>query len=251
MMLCWEKSQEKTEMAEILAGKIALITGAGTGIGAATAHLFAKHGATVVLAGRTLATLEQTASTISTQSLVLSGDVADEPTVEEMFQRIQERFGTLDLLVNNAAIAEVSPLVTMEARIFDETMRINVRGPFLCSRAAFRLMIQGGKGGAIVNICSLAGIRGPEKFPGFSAYSASKYALLGLSDVLAVEGRPHGIRVNSVSPGATDTQMLRKAAPFLKTKTTPEDVAESILFLCDPKRASRISGANLEIFSNE
>ncbi len=112
-------------------------------------------------------------------------------------------------------------------------------------------MIVYGKGGAIVNMTSLAGVRGPEKFKGLSAYVVSKYGVLGLSDILAVEGKPYGIRVNSIAPGAVDTLMLKQAAPFLKTKTGPDDISRAILFLADERQSGHISGANIEIFSNE
>jgi NAD(P)-dependent dehydrogenase (short-subunit alcohol dehydrogenase family) len=112
-------------------------------------------------------------------------------------------------------------------------------------------MIAAGNQGTLVNLTSLSGVRGPEKFPGSSAYVVSKYGVLGLSEILAVEGRPHGIRVNSIAPGAVDTVMLQKAAPFLKTTTTPDDIARTILFLADNAQSGHITGANLEIFSNE
>jgi NAD(P)-dependent dehydrogenase (short-subunit alcohol dehydrogenase family) len=104
-------------------------------------------------------------------------------------------------------------------------------------------------GGTIVNLGSLSGVRGPEKFPGLAAYNVSKAGVIALSDILAVEGRPYGIRVNAVSPGAVDTAMLRQAGHGLRALATPEDVARAIAFLAsDDSRP--VTGANLEILSN-
>ena len=108
-------------------------------------------------------------------------------------------------------------------------MAVNLRGAYLCARAAFRQMArQQPSGGSIVNIASLSGVRGPEKFPGLAAYNVSKAGLLALTDILAVEGKPHDIRVNAVSPGAVETQMLRQAGHGLRALATPEDVARTI-----------------------
>jgi NAD(P)-dependent dehydrogenase (short-subunit alcohol dehydrogenase family) len=185
------------------------------------------------------------------RALAVPTDVADEGQVQALFRNAHERFGPVDILVNNAATIEVRNLMDMELATWESVLATNVRGPFLCSREAFRQMSPGGRGGAIVNLGSLSGIRGPEKFPGFGAYIESNYALLGLTESLAVESKPYGIRVNCVAPGAVATAMLQKAAPFLKTWTTPEDVARTILFLADDAQSHHLSGANIEIFSNE
>ncbi|MBZ0256358.1 SDR family oxidoreductase, partial [bacterium] len=102
----------------------------------------------------------------------------------------------------------------------------------------------------IVHISSLAGIRGTEKFPGMSAYVVSKHGVIGLTESLSVEGRPYGIRVNCVAPGAVDTQMLREAAPQFKTETEPADIAQAILYLSDPVQAASVTGAVIEVHSN-
>jgi NAD(P)-dependent dehydrogenase (short-subunit alcohol dehydrogenase family) len=237
-----------------LAHKVAIITGAGRGIGAATARLFRREGARVVLASRTREELEQVAAECRLEggeTLVFPADISDELQVQALFNQTLKSFGPLDILVNNAAIIEVCDLVEMDAETWDRVMAINVRGPFLCCRAAFRQLIAAGKGGSIINMTSLSGVRGPEKFRGFSSYVASKYSVLGLSEILAVEGRPYAIRVNSIAPGAVDTAMLKKAAPFLKTGTTPEHVARTVLYLADECQSGHISGANIEIFSNQ
>src|SRR5690606_24382138 len=133
---------------------------------------------------------------------------------------------------------------------WERVMAVNVRGPFLCSREAFRRMKAEKKRGTIINVSSLSGIRGVEKFPGLSSYVTSKFAVTGLTESLAVEGKDYGIRVNCVAPGAVDTLMLKGAAPHLKTKTTPEDIAKIILFLADESQSGSLNGAVMEVHSN-
>jgi NAD(P)-dependent dehydrogenase (short-subunit alcohol dehydrogenase family) len=243
-------------MPSALEKKVAIVTGASRGIGASTARLFAQEGAKVVLASRGAAELKTIEEQINGQvgqdrTLAVPTDVSDESQVKHLFETARNNFGPLDILVNNAAVVEVRDFVKMDSETWEKVISINVRGPFLCCREAFRQMIASGKGGAIVNMASLAGVRGPEKFKGLSAYVVSKYGVLGLSEILAVEGRPYGIRVNSIAPGAVETSMLTKAAPFLKTKTGPDDIAKTILSLADDGQSGHISGANIEIFSNE
>lgn len=243
-------------MAQALENKVAVITGAGRGIGEATARLFASEGARVVLAARNEAEVTSVAASINQassaaeQALAVPTDVSDEKAVERLFERTLTEFGPIDILVNCAAVIEVRNFMEMDTTTWDEVMAVNVRGNFLCCRAAFRQMSQDKRGGAIVNLSSLSGVRGPEKFPGFSAYVVSKYGVVGLTEILAVEGKPYNIRVNCMALGAVDTAMLKKAAPFLKTNTTPQDVAGTILYLADNKQSHHINGALLEIFSN-
>jgi NAD(P)-dependent dehydrogenase (short-subunit alcohol dehydrogenase family) len=175
-------------------------------------------------------------------------DVTDEQSVADLFARTVAAFAPPDILVNSAGAVARVPFERMETAIWDEVLGVNLRGTFLCCRAAFRAMIPRG-GGVIVNLSSLSGVRGVEKFPGLSAYNTSKFGVAGLSEILAVEGRPHNIRVVAVSPGAVDTEMLREAAPHLRAGMTPEELARILLFLVGPD-ARPLSGTNLEIFSN-
>ena len=233
-----------------LTNKVALITGAGRGIGAATACRLAAAGAAVAICARTAAQLDATAAQITAQGgsvLALAGDISEATFVERLFAATHERWGRLDILVNNAAVIDVRPFLALDPATWDRILAVNLRAAYLCSRAAFGLM--SGHGGVILNVSSLSGVRGTEKFPGFTAYIVSKYGLLGLTESLAVEGKPYGIRVNAVSLGAVDTAMLAQAAPFLKTETTPVQVAETLYWLAGDT-AGHINGANLEIFSN-
>jgi 3-oxoacyl-[acyl-carrier protein] reductase len=238
-----------------LAAKVAVVTGGGRGIGAATARLFAAEGARVVLSSRTATELEATASAIvatgAVSPLVVPADLADEAAIVDLVRRTLERWGDLHVLVNNAGTFRGGPVEEMAAEAWDAVMAVNVRAVFLASREALRAFRTLGHGGAIVNVSSLGGLRGTPKFPGFAAYSASKSAVVGLTECLAIEARPLGVRVNCVAPGAVDTQMFREAAPpALRTETTPEDVARTIRFLCDDNESGAITGAVLEIHSN-
>jgi NAD(P)-dependent dehydrogenase (short-subunit alcohol dehydrogenase family) len=166
-------------------------------------------------------------------------DVSDEKQVVAAFERLD----SLDALVHCAAVLIKRRLTDMSAEEWDVQLDSGLRGAFLCSREAFRLMR--GRGGSIVMVSSLSGVFGAEKFPGMSAYVAAKSGLAGLVEALAVEGRESGIRVNAVSPGSVDTPMLRIAGvegPALK----PAEVARVIVWLASPDSAP-LSGANLRM----
>ncbi|MER2533399.1 MAG: SDR family oxidoreductase [Candidatus Competibacter sp.] len=230
---------------------IALITGGGRGIGAATAEALARKGAHVIVASRTEAELIATVARLRAAGLDASLqvlDVADDAAVDAAFDRIAAEFGRLDILVNNAAIIASGTFAEMTMADWDRLMAVNLRGAVLCARRAFRLMQE--RGGSIVNVSSLGGVPSTEKFPGYAAYTVSKFALTGLTEALAAEGKACNIRVNGVAPGAVDTDMLRKAAPHLRTRTTPADVAKVIAFLCDPAESGCMTGAMLTINSN-
>jgi NAD(P)-dependent dehydrogenase (short-subunit alcohol dehydrogenase family) len=234
-----------------LDGAVAIVTGAGRGIGAATARLLAAAGARVVLASRTAHELEAVAAEIGDgRALAVPTDLASEASIVALFDAAVERFGDLHVVVNNGGTFRKAPVEATSVADWDAVMDVNARGTFLASREALRRFRRLGHGGAIVNVSSLGGIRGTPKFEGFAAYSASKFAIVGLTECVAVEGRPLGVRVNCVAPGAVDTRMMRDAAPFLRTTTTPDDVARTIRFLCDDDESGAVTGAVLEIHSN-
>jgi len=230
---------------------VAIITGAGRGVGKATARRFAREGARVVLFSRTPGPLDETTTDIAHeggQVLSMAGDVSREEDVRALFQRAMDAYGRVDILVNCAGIVLVRPFVDMDAETWDRVIAVNLRGTFLCCRQAFRVMMTQ-QSGVIINLSSLSGVRGVEKFPGLSAYNVSKAGVASLTEILAVEGKPFHIRVCAVSPGAVDTEMLRQAAPHLKAGMTPDDLAEILLFLAGDS-GRMLSGSNIEIFSN-
>ena len=166
-------------------------------------------------------------------------DVSDEAQVQRAFERIER----LDALINCAAQLIKRPILELTAEDWDAQLGAGLRGAFLCSREAFRRMRE--KGGSIVMVSSLSGVAGAEKFPGMAAYVAAKSGLAGLTEALAVEGRPHGIRVNAISPGAVDTPML-KIAGVEGPRLQPAEVARIIVWLASPESAP-LSGSNLRL----
>lgn len=231
--------------------KVALITGAGRGIGRAVALRFAREEAYVVLHSRTQVTGAAVAAQIREsggEALAIHGDISLEEDVQSLFAQVLPEYGRLDILVNCAGMVAVRPFREMDTSTWDKVLDVNLRGTFLCCQQAFQIMASQG-GGVILNISSLSGVKGVEKFPGLSAYNVSKAGVAALTEILAVEGKPLHIRVAAVSPGAVDTEMLRQAAPHLKADMTPEELAEILLFLADDT-GRVLSGTNLEIFSN-
>ncbi len=235
----------------LLDGKIALVTGAGRGIGRATALLLSKEGARVIVCARSEGELHETARLISAaggEAEAVECDMADEKAVIALFAHIQTTYGALDILVNNAGVFSGAYVEDVSMAEYHRVMQVNAAAVFLCCREAFGLMKA--KGGSIVSMSSLSGVQGAKKFPGFSAYCASKFAVVGITETLAEEGKEYGIRVNAVAPGAVDTGMLRDAFPgFDGSALKPEQVADVILFLAGP-RSSAVNGATLQLSSD-
>jgi len=184
-----------------LEGKIALITGASRGIGRGIAEAFAAEGASLILMARDAALLDETAEALrrgGAEVLAVPADVTDERQVQEVFRRAMDRFGRLDILVNNAGtFAGYGPIDEMSVESWDQIVAVNLRGPFLCAREAFRIMKRQ-RGGRIINIGSIAAQR---VRPHSAAYSATKHGLWGLTQVIALEGRDHGISCGILNPG--------------------------------------------------
>ena len=233
-----------------LAGRLAVVTGASRGIGAATAAAVATAGAHVVLVARDGAALDDVAGRIKEAgglATAVPTDVSDETAVERLFAEVAGH-GQLAALVCAAGTLTRVPFPETTSRIWDQTLGVNLTGTFLCCRAAFGAMLPAG-GGRIVNLASLSGVYATEKFPGLAAYNVSKYGVVGLTEAIAVEGKKHGISAICVSPGAVDTEMLRRANPALRPGLTADDVAELIVALLDSPLVPA-SGANIPLFSN-
>jgi len=207
-------------------GRVAIVTGASSGIGRATAELFEERGARVVRFSRSS-----------------GGDVSSEADVARLF----DETGDCDILINNAGTIEVAKLHEMTPEAWDRTFDVNVRGVYLTCRAALPSMIAR-RSGVIVNVASISGVIGPEKFPGFVAYCASKAALISLTESLAVEVKEHGIRVNCISPGSVDTKMWADVSNNAPASMTPREIAEAIAFLAS-ERSRPMNGQNLNVWS--
>ena len=233
-----------------LAGRLALVTGASRGIGAATAEAIAAAGAHVILAARDREALESVATRIHDeggQATPAPTDVSSVEEVERLFAAV-DAAGTLAALVCAAGVLTRAPFAETTSETWEQTLRVNLTGSFLCCREAFIVMRTAGEG-RIVNIASLSGVYATEKFPGLSAYNVSKYGVIGLTEAIAVEGKSHGISAICISPGAVDTEMLRLANPELRPGLTPDQVAQLIVALLDSPLAPA-SGANIPLFSN-
>jgi NAD(P)-dependent dehydrogenase (short-subunit alcohol dehydrogenase family) len=232
-----------------LAGRIALVTGASRGIGAATAEALAAAGARVVLAARDERALESVAASIREtggDATPVRADVSDERDVQRLFAAVAAN-GSLAALVCAAGVLTPAPFTETTSEIWAQTLGVNLTGSFLCCREAFNAMRAGG--GRIVNIASLSGVYATEKFRGLAAYNVSKFGVIGLTEAIAVEGKELAISAICLSPGAVDTEMLRRANPDLRPGLSPGDVAELIVALLDsPMEAA--SGANIPLFSN-
>jgi NAD(P)-dependent dehydrogenase (short-subunit alcohol dehydrogenase family) len=237
-----------------LIGRLAVVTGASRGIGAATAAALADAGAHVVLAARDRAALDEVTARIKHaggMATPVPTDVADEAAVERLFSEVN-RIGQVSALVCAAGVLTNAPFAVTTSKMWHETLGVNLTGTFFCCRAAFTAMADAGTGaggGRIVTIGSLSGVYATEKFPGLAAYNVSKFGVIGLTEAIAVEGKEHGISAICLSPGAVDTEMLRKANPALRPGLTPADVGELIVALLDAPLAP-VSGANIPLFSN-
>jgi NAD(P)-dependent dehydrogenase (short-subunit alcohol dehydrogenase family) len=233
-----------------LAGRLALVTGASRGIGAATAEAIGGAGAHVVLAARDGHALEAVADRIRAAgggATAVPTDVSRPEDVERLFDAVAAT-GPLGALVCAAGVLTPAPFEDTTPELWQRTLAINLTGSFLCCRSAFTAMRVAGEG-RIVNIASLSGVYATEKFPGLAAYNVSKYGVIGLTEAIATEGRGLGISAICLSPGAVDTEMLARANPELRPGLTPVDVAELIVALLDSPLAAA-SGANIPLFSN-
>jgi NAD(P)-dependent dehydrogenase (short-subunit alcohol dehydrogenase family) len=243
-----------------LEGKIAVITGAGSGIGRVTALLLAQAGAVVVAADQDISVCKETVAQIVAQggkAYPVKADVAREDEVERLFADAEAQAGPTDILVNNAGIALRKPSVELSLADWNRVIEVNMTGMFLSARTAARQMIAAGRGGAIVNTASIMGLSGGGLYPNIS-YQATKGAVVNMTRALAVEWASQRIRVNAVAPTYVRTPLIAPilAQPELVEKiiamtplrrlAEPEEVAAAIWFLASPA-AAMITGHTLPV----
>ena len=229
-------------------GSVAIVTGASTGIGRATAEALARRGARVAIFARAGEALATIAGSHGTNMIAIPGDVTKEEDIERLFAETERQLGPCEILVNCAGMIDPALLVDTTPERWERMFAVNVHGTYLACRRALPAMIERGRG-SIVNVASISGVQGPEKFPRFVSYCASKGAVIAMTEALAVEVKTRGVRVNAVSPGSVDTAMWAAASGGAPADMTPEEVAQTILFLASD--ASRpMNGQNLHVFSS-
>jgi meso-butanediol dehydrogenase / (S,S)-butanediol dehydrogenase / diacetyl reductase len=245
--------------------KIAVVTGAGSGIGRAIAAELAARDHTVVVTDLDLAAAEATAKELGGDASALALDVTDAAQSKSVAEAVVQRHGAIDVWVSNAGISKMQRFLDVTAEDLRRTLAVNLEGIFLCGQAAAAAMIAGGKGGVIVNVASMAGKQG--RVPYLADYVASKFGVVGLTQAMAFELAPHGITVNSVCPGYVATPMQTRELGWeaaLRGSTedkvrqlyiddtplgrleTPQDVARAVAFLAGPD-ARFITGEALAV----
>lgn len=253
----------------ILSERHAVVTGGGSGIGAATAAALLHAGARVTLMGRDAARLDAQRAALGggEQVACVFVDITVEDAVNAAFARAEQTLGAVDILVNNAGQAQAAPFTQTDLALWKRMLDVNLTGAFLCTRAVLPSMLAR-KAGRIVNVASTAGQVG---YPYVAAYCASKHGVIGMTRALALEVAAQGVTVNAVCPGYTETELLQASLEQITRKTsrseaearsllvrhnpqqrfvTPEEVANAVLWLCAPG-SSAITGQSISVSGGE
>ncbi len=250
-----------------LTGHHAVVTGAGSGIGRATAERLAEAGCQITLIGRHVARLTETADRIGDLAFAAPADVTDADALAAAIEAGRDRFGPIDILINNAGAASSAPFLKTDADAFRAMLALNLEAPAEAARLVLPGMLTR-RWGRIVNVASTAGLKG---YAYVSAYVAAKHGLVGLTRALALEVASKGVTVNAVCPGFTDTDLVARSVESITAKTgrseeearaalaasnpqgrliTPDEVAQTIVWLCGDG-ASGINGAAVPVAGGE
>ena len=242
-----------------LDGKIAVITGAGSGLGQGAARAFVREGAIVGLLDRNAEAVEGTARELGERAFPLVADVSEEASVVAAFDEVRRRHGRLDVLYTCAAvqlIGEDAPVHELDIEVWERTHRVNLRGVYLCCKHGVRLMMESGDGGSVINAGSPTGLT--MCGAGWHAYSSSKAGVMALTRIMAADYAPYGIRVNGIVPGTIATTLTRKLVddPEVRARLeslhpigrigTPEDMAGIAVFLASDE-SSFATGAHFHV----
>ncbi len=234
--------------------KVACITGASRGLGYAVAYKLAQNGVDIAICSYSEAIFDAKKKICQdftgVEVLACRCNMAIPSEIRKFYQQIKEKWHRLDICINNVGFLKTATLDEMDDALWQKTMDLNVGSCFFSSQEAFKLMIKNAKQSCIVNISSLAGIKGVEKFPCMSAYIASKYAVVGLTEALALEGKEYNIAVNCVAPGAVNTSMLQSNFPDFITQTQPEEIADIVIGFTTVGAKKLFSGTVFEVYSN-
>ena len=250
-----------------LRGKVAVVTGASKGIGAAIAAALAREGAGVVLIGRDAARLAKQAAELSADALIAPADITDPDSVRQAFAKIRERFPRIDILVNNAGQAESASFSRTDLALWNRMLAVNLTGTYLCTHEVLPAMLKQDYG-RIINVASTGGLVG---YAYVSAYCAAKHGVVGLTRALALETAKTAVTVNAVCPGYAETDIVKNAVANIMAKTgkseaearaaltshnpqgrtvLPEEVANAVLWLCLPG-SEAITGQPISVAGGE
>lgn len=247
---------ETSSTQNVLSGKVAIVTGAGQGIGEAIARRFAAAGATVAvvdIVGKSAEALAAELSAGGHRAFAFRADISNTDEVNRMIAAALHEFGRIDVLVNNAGIGHARPFLEIPLDEWEKVLRVNLTGTFLCAQAAARVMVKQGSG-VIINVGSISGERGGS---GRAAYGAAKAGVMLLTKVMAVELANLGVRVNAISPGPTETEQVRQCHDAgtreayhrllpVNRYASPDEIAGAVMFLASPD-SSFISGHILNV----
>jgi 3-oxoacyl-[acyl-carrier protein] reductase len=228
--------------------KTAIVTGASKGIGRAVAVRLSEMGYSLALAARNEEQLEETASLCMGKAICVPTDITDEKQVVELLEKTVSEFGRVDVLINNAGMGVFKKLTETSLDEWRKVIDTNLTGSFLCAREAFKIMKEQ-KGGTVINIASVVGIKG---YPNQGAYTASKHGMVGLTKVIAEEGREHGIRTHVICPGGVATEMVRDARPDINPDELlqPDDVADLVEYFLKLSPKAMVDIVHLRRFSS-